>query len=216
MFSPPFYMPFIEGISSAKTIPAKGATGVWESGGNFILKDPGNYIRQDSEQACSERKLDQTSYGIPFQFELFDDCATFIAIKCCTRTVCTQSPSDTDRQSPTASSALMHLSFPKKSICKLFHPFSSCLQSFIFPEHYYNLGYQQTTQNEKNLLTVCEKNSYQTSFSFLPSPCRVGTRSHSHMMHTQTQFSSRLKTPYWSFNNSVQSRCSWLCCAKCC
>lgn len=37
-------MPFIEGISSAKTIPAKGATGVWEGGGNFILKDPGNYI----------------------------------------------------------------------------------------------------------------------------------------------------------------------------
>lgn len=178
-------MPFIEGISSAKTIPAKGATGVWEGGGNFILKDPGNYIRQDCEQACSQRKLDQTSYGIPFQSELFDDCATFIAIKCCTKTACTQSPSDTDRQSPTASSALMHLSFPKKSICKLLHPFSSRLRSFIFPEHYYNLGYQQTIQN---LLTVCEKNSYQTSFSFLPFPCRVGTRSHSHMMHTQMVF----------------------------
>lgn len=50
----------------------------------------------DSEQACSKRRLDQISYGIPFQFELFDVSVTFIAIKCCTRTACTQSPSDTD------------------------------------------------------------------------------------------------------------------------
>lgn len=143
-------MPFIERTSLAKTIPAKRATGVWGGGGNFIVKDPESYIRQGSEQACSERRLDQTSYGIHFQFELLDDSVTFIAIKCCTLTAHTQSPSDTGRQSPTASSALMHLSFPKKSICKIFHPLSSCLRSLIFPDHYYNLGYQETIQNFKN------------------------------------------------------------------
>lgn len=198
MFSPPFNMPFTEGTSSAKAIPAKGATGVWEGGGNFILQDPGNYIRQDSEQAFSKRKLDQTSYGTPFQLELFDDCVTFIAIKCCTRTACTQSPSDTNRQSTTASSALMHLSFPKKSICKIFHPFSSCLRSFIFPEHCYNLGYQQTTQNEKICWQCVKRILIRLHFpSFLPFPCQVGACSHCHMMHTQTHFFSRLKTPSW-------------------
>lgn len=144
MFSPPYYMPFIEGTSLAKAIPAKRTTGVWGGGGNFIVKDPESYIRQDSEQACSERRLDQTSYGIHFQFELFDDSVTFIAIKCCTLTACTQSPSDTGRQSPTDSSALMHMPFPKKSIGKIFHPSSSCLRSFIFPQHYYNLGKKQS------------------------------------------------------------------------
>lgn len=94
VLSSSFYMPFTEGTSSAKTIPAKCATRIWGDGGNFILRDPGNYIRWDSEQACSKRKLDQTAYGIPFQFELFDDSVTFIAIKCYTRTACIQSPSD--------------------------------------------------------------------------------------------------------------------------
>lgn len=142
----------------------------------------------DSEQACSKRRLDQTSYGIPFQFELFDDSVTFIAIKCCTRTACTQSPSDTDRQSPTVSSALMHLSFPKKSICKIFHPFSSCLRSFIFPEYHYNFGYQQSKMKKKCWQCV-KKNSYQ-AFIFLPSspPLGGGLLTFPHDTHSDTVF----------------------------
>lgn len=195
VLSSSFYMPFTEGTSSAKTIPAKCATRIWGGGGNFILRDPGNYIRWDSEQACSKRKLDQTSCGIPFQFELFDDSVTFIAIKCYTRTACIHSPSDmTDNLlQPPALLCICH--FLRKASVRYFTRSLPVWEVSYFQSITITLATKKQSKMKKNCWQYMKKNSYQTSFSFLPPP-GVGACSHSHMIHIQTQFSSRLKTRY--------------------
>lgn len=132
--------------SSATTIPA---TGVWRGGGNSILRDTENCIGQGSEQSDPSWKLallwkeagpDVLHNSLPIWL-IWSFCNLYChKAQCCIRTTKLQSThtafSDRNRlKKPQASSALMHLLFPKKSICKIFHPFSSCLRSFIFPVH---------------------------------------------------------------------------------
>lgn len=110
-------------------------------------------------------------------------------------TACTQSPSDMDRQSPRTSSALTHLSFPKKSICKIFHSFSSCWEVSYFQHITITLATSKKSKTKKFADSVWKKILIRLHFpSFLPPAPGGGPVTLPHDTHSDTVFQQAVDT----------------------